>query len=112
MARPILRGAIVWAELDPVVGHEQGGSRPVVVLTRPAFNDKSETVIAMPLTSQEPRAGFPLTHPLPRGATPKPSWVKVSQVRTIGVGRLGQRIGEVSDEDLKRLCIALNLLIC
>ena len=60
MAR-ILRGDVRWAELDPVRGHEQAGRRPVLVLSHNVFNDRSGTVIALALTSQEPRAGFPLT---------------------------------------------------
>lgn len=59
MAR-ILRGEIRWADLDPVRGHEQAGHRPVLVLSHDVFNERSGTVIAVAVTSQEPRAGFPL----------------------------------------------------
>ncbi len=47
----ILRGDIYWADLDPTVGHEQAGRRPVLILSRSAFNDRSGTVIAVALTS-------------------------------------------------------------
>lgn len=57
MAR-VLRGDVVWANLNPVVGHEQAGRRPVVVLSADVFNEDSGTVIAMPLTSQRQRAGL------------------------------------------------------
>lgn len=57
----ILRGDIYWAELDPTVGHEQAGRRPVLIVSHTVFNNKSATVIAIALTSQEPRAGFPFT---------------------------------------------------
>src|SRR2546426_1116237 len=60
MAR-ILRGDVVWANLNPAVGHEQAGRRPIVVLSVDVFNERSGTVIAMALTSQPQRAGFPLT---------------------------------------------------
>ena len=89
MAR-ILRGDIVWAELDPTEGNEQRGRRPVVVLSHDIFNERSGTVSAMALTSQEPRAGFPLTCELPASRLPKRSWVKISQIRTLSVLRLRQ----------------------
>ena len=60
MAR-ILRGDIRWADLNPVRGREQAGQRPVLVLSHDVFNERSGTVIGVAMTSQEPRAGFPLT---------------------------------------------------
>ncbi len=99
MAR-ILRGDIRWADLNPVRGHEQAGRRPVVVLSHDVFNQRSGTVIAAALTSQEPRAGFPLTLKLATPALPKPSWVKISQVRTLSVERLGRRLAHASEEEL------------
>ena len=99
MAR-ILRGDIRWANLDPARGHEQAGKRPVVVLSHDVFNERSGTVIAAALTSQEPRAGFPLTLPLGGPRRPKRSWVKISQVRTLSVERIGRRLGRASEEEL------------
>src|ERR1035437_11049853 len=81
MAR-ILRGDIRWADLNPVRGREQAGLRPVLILSHDLFNRKSETVIAMAITSQSQAAGFPLTLALPPEVLPKPSWVKISQIRT------------------------------
>ncbi len=107
MAR-ILRGNIVWADLDPVRGHEQGGRRPVVVISEEAFNARSGTVIAMAITSQPPRAGFPLTLEIRGVALPKQSWIKISQIRTLAVERIGNRIGQLADEDLGRLMEGLN----
>ena len=60
MAR-ILRGDIRWADFDPIRGKEQAGLRPVLVLSQEVFNDRSGTVIAVALTSQPQRAGFPLS---------------------------------------------------
>jgi mRNA interferase MazF len=60
MAR-ILRGDIVWADLNPTRGREQSGMRPVLVLSHQVFNERSGTVIAVSLTSQPQRASFPLT---------------------------------------------------
>ncbi|TMA55235.1 MAG: type II toxin-antitoxin system PemK/MazF family toxin [Deltaproteobacteria bacterium] len=59
MAR-ILRGEIRWADLNPVRGKEQAGLRPVLILSHDVFNERSGTVIAVALTSQPQRAGFPL----------------------------------------------------
>ncbi len=99
MAR-ILRGDIRWANLNPVRGHEQAGKRPVVVLSHDVFNERSGTVIAAALTSQEPRAGFPLTLLLGAPGLPKRSWVKISQVRTLSVERIGGRLARASEEEL------------
>ncbi len=99
MAR-ILRGEIRWADLNPVRGHEQAGQRPVLILSHDVFNERSGTVIAMALTSQEPRAGYPLTLELTSAQLPKRSWVKTSQIRTLSTERIGKRLGRVSDEEL------------
>ena len=69
----ILRGDIYWADLDPTKGHEQSGQRPVLILSNDIFNQHSGTVIAMALTSQRQRAGFPLTLELDDTNLPKKS---------------------------------------
>jgi len=102
---------VVWADLDPTRGHEQSGSRPVVVLSEDVFNARSGTVIAMAITSHPPRAGFPLTLELTSVKLPKRSWVKVSQIRTLSVDRLAKRIGQVSAEELEQLIEGLNELL-
>jgi mRNA interferase MazF len=61
----VLRGDIRWAELDPTRGNEQQGTRPVLVISHDVFNERSGTVLAMAITSQPQRAGFPLTLPQP-----------------------------------------------
>ena len=102
MAR-ILRGEIRWADLNPVRGHEQAGERPVLVLSHNVFNERSGTVIAVALTSQEPRAGYPLTLELEAAKLPKRSWVKISQIRTLSTERVGRRLGRASDEELAKV---------
>lgn len=99
MAR-ILRGEIRWADLNPTRGHEQAGRRPVLVLSHDVFNERSGTVIAMALTSQSQRAGFPLTLELTSKGLPKKSWLKISQIRTLSIERIGKRIGRASPEDM------------
>lgn len=110
MAR-FLRGDVVWAQLNPVVGHEQAGHRPVVVISADVFNERSGTVIAMALTSQPQRAEFPLTLEVAPAKGAQPSWVKISQVRTLSVQRLGARIGRLSPEQLERLVEGLNEIV-
>jgi mRNA interferase MazF len=99
MAR-ILRGEIRWADFNPVRGRERAGLRPVLVLSQDVFNERSGTVIALALTSQPQRAGFPLTLELAGPGLPKRSWVKISQIRTLAVERLGKRIDRAAPEDL------------
>lgn len=110
MAR-ILRGEIRWADLNPVRGHEQSGLRPVLVVSHDVFNDRSGTVIAMALTSQTPRAAFPLSLELGDRRLPKRSWVKISQVRTLSVERIGARLGRASPEELTQVVEGLNEII-
>ena len=110
MAR-ILRGDVVWADLTPSRGHEQAGMRPVVVLSHDVFNERSGTVIAMAVTSQAQRAGFPLTMELKRVRLAKRSWVKISQIRTLSAERLGKKLGRVGPEELDRLIEGLNEIV-
>ena len=110
MAR-ILRGEIRWADLNPVRGREQAGLRPVLVLSHDVFNERSGTVIAAALTSQPQRAGFPLTVELQAAKLPKRSWVKVSQIRTLAVERIGARLGRASAEDIAQVVEGLNEII-
>jgi len=110
MAR-ILRGEIRWADLNPVRGHEQAGERPVLVLSHDVFNERSGTVIAVALTSQEPRAGFPLTMEIKSGGLPKRSWIRISQIRTLSTERIGRRLARVSEEDLVQVVEGLNEIL-
>ena len=107
----ILRGDIRWADLNPIRGNEQAGLRPVLILSHDVFNERSGTIIAVALTSQPQRAGFPLTLELKTGKLPKRSWVKISQIRTLSVGRIGKKIGKASPEELFQVIDGLNEII-
>jgi mRNA interferase MazF len=107
----ILRGEIRWADLNPVRGREQAGQRPVLVLSHDVFNERSGTVIAVAMTSQEPRAGFPLTLESKATGLAKRSWVKISQIRTLSVDRIGRRIAHASEEELARVLQGLNEIL-
>ena len=110
MAR-ILRGSIHWADLNPVIGSEQGGPRPVLVVSHNVFNERSGTVIAIAITSQPQRAGFPLTMELTDTKLPKKSWAKISQIRTLSVKRIRKKIGRATDEELALVIDGLNEII-
>jgi mRNA interferase MazF len=110
MAR-ILRGEVRWAALNPVRGREQSGRRPVLVLSHDVFNERSGTVIAVALTSQEPRAGFPLTLESRAAGLTKRSWIKISQIRTLSVDRVGARVARASEEELARVLDGLNEIL-
>jgi mRNA interferase MazF len=110
MAR-VLGGDVRWADLNPVRGHEQAGQRPVLVLSHDVFNDRSGTVIAVAMTSQEPRAGFPLTLESKAAGLKKRSWIKISQIRTLSVDRIGTRLARASEEELARVVDGLNEIL-
>jgi len=107
----ILRGAVHWADLDPTRGHEQSGRRPVLILSADVFNERSGTVIAVALTTQPQRAGFPLTLELGSAQLPKPSWIKISQIRTLSVQRIGRKLGGASPEEVARVIEGLNEIL-
>ncbi len=110
MAR-ILRGDIIWADLNPTIGHEQSGLRPILVLSHEIFNEKSGTVIAVAITSQPQKAGFPLTLTLEATKLPKQSWVKISQIRTISINRLKKKIGVAQSHELELIVEGFNEII-
>jgi len=110
MAR-ILRGDVRWADLNPVRGHEQAGQRPVLILSHDVFNERSATVMAVAVTSQEPRAGFPLTLESKAAGLKKRSWIKMSQIRTLSVDRIGTRLARASEEELARVLDGLNEIL-
>ena len=107
----LLRGEVRWADLSPTRGHEQSGRRPVLILSADVFNERSGTVIAVALTSQPPRAGFPLTLQVASAQLPKPSWVKISQIRTLSVHRIGRKLGAVSPEEVAQVIEGLNEIL-
>ncbi|NLI48300.1 MAG: type II toxin-antitoxin system PemK/MazF family toxin [Acidobacteria bacterium] len=107
----ILRGDIRWADLNPGRGNEQAGQRPVLILSHDVFNERSGTVIAVAITGQPQRAGFPLTLELESKGLPKRSWVKISQIRTLAVERIGNRLGKAKPEEIAQVVDGLNEII-
>ena len=107
----ILRGEIRWANLNPTVGYEQQGLRPVLILSDNTFNKYSGTVIAVALTSQKPKANYPLTLKLDTTVLPKESWVKISQIRTLSTERIGKKLAEVSTKEIVKVIEGLNEIL-
>ena len=107
----ILRGEVRWADLNPVRGSEQAGNRPVLILSQDIFNERSGTVIAAAITSRPQQAGFPLTLELKSVQMPKKSWVKISQVRTLAVERIGKKIGRAAPEEIAQVIDGLDEII-
>jgi len=106
-----LRGSIYWADLNPVIGSEQGGLRPVLILSHNVFNERSGTVIAVAITIQFQRSGFPLTLEIKDSNLPKKSWIKISQIRTLSVERIGKKIARVNEEELALVIDGLNEIL-
>ncbi len=107
----ILRGEVRWADLNPVRGHEQAGRRPVLILSHDIFNARSGTVIAIALTSQPQKAGFPLTLALKAAGLGKPAWAKISQIRTLSVERIGKRLARIPPLEVAKVIEGLNEIL-
>jgi mRNA interferase MazF len=106
-----INGDIYWENLNPTVGHEQADLRPVLILNYNVFNKHSGTVIAVAITSQPQKAGFPLTLELEDSKLPKKSWAKISQIRTLSIKRLGKKIGKASTKELELVVEGLNEIL-
>ncbi len=97
--------------MNPTRGHEQAGLRPVLIVSHDIFNERSGTVIAVAITSRPQKAGFPLTLELKSTGLPKRSWLKISQIRTLSVERIGKVIGKAYPEQLNQVIEGLNEII-
>jgi mRNA interferase MazF len=107
----ILRKEIYWADLNPIRGREQGGNRPVLVISNNVFNQRSGTTVILAITSIKPRVKYPLVLELDCSFLPKQSWVKITQIRTISNERLGDYIGQISIAQMNKIIAAINDLI-
>ena len=109
--RSVRRGELYWADPGPVLGHEQAGHRPMLVLSREVFNDSHRVAIVASVTSRPPKSDFPLSWPLGSGGLPRPSWAISWQVRTVSVLRLGRRIGLVEEREVDRIVEGLMEIV-
>ena len=96
------RGDIYFADLDPVIGSEQGGMRPVLIIQNDLGNRFSPTVIVLPLTSKINKTPLPTHVPLlpPQGGVRRPSIILCEQVRTLEKSRLTRYLGHLSPEKM------------
>lgn len=107
----VRRGEIYYADLSPVVGSEQGGVRPVLIVQNDVGNKHSPTVIAAAITSQREKAKLP-THIELRAAScglSRDSVVLLEQIRTLDKHRLRERAGQITPEDQRRVNQALDV---
>jgi mRNA interferase MazF len=101
----VKRGELYYADLSPVVGSEQGGIRPVLVVQNDVGNKYSPTIIAAAITSQINKTRLP-THVDLQGQTyglPKNSVVLLEQIRTLDKKRLKEKIGELSNDIMSKV---------
>jgi mRNA interferase MazF len=112
----MVRGELYQANLDPISGSEQGGTRPVLIVSRDALNANAPIVIVVPLTSRENKKRLYPTHveiPAGEAGLSKNSVALCEQVRAISKNRLTKRIGQMSSHRISlveaTLMIALDL---
>jgi mRNA interferase MazF len=107
----IRRGDIFYADLSPVVGSEQGGVRPVLIIQNDTGNKYSPTVIAAAITSQINKAKLPTHIEIEAGdyGLSKDSVILLEQIRTIDKKRLKENIGHLDDELMKKVNEALEI---
>ena len=107
----ILRREIYWANLNPTRGREQGRTRPVLIVSNNIFNKRSGTVVALAITSVEPKVKYPLVKELICSTLPKRSWVKITQIRTISTERIENYIGQIDGNQMNEIMLAIDDLI-
>ena len=107
----VRRGDIYYADLSPVVGSEQGGVRPVLIVQNDTGNRHSPTVIAAAITSQLGKAKLPTHIALAAQGSglPKDSVILLEQIRTLDKHRLRERAGQITPEDQRRVNQALDV---
>lgn len=105
----VKRGDIFYADLSPVVGSEQGGVRPVLIVQNDTGNKHSPTVIAAAITSQTGKARLPTHITLAAGSVglPKDSIILLEQVRTLDKRRLRERMGRLDEEKMAQVDTAI-----
>ena len=110
MATEIKRGQIYMADLNPVIGSEQGGIRPVVIIQNDRGNRFSPTVIVAAITGQDKR-NLPTHTKLKTTGLPKESTALLEQIRTLDKSRLLEKLGDVSESGMNRITEALRVSI-
>ncbi len=110
MLTEIKRGQIYMADLNPVIGSEQGGIRPVVIIQNDRGNHFSPTVIVAAITGQVKKE-LPTHTKIKTTGLPKESTALLEQIRTVDKTRLLEKIGEVSVDEMNRITEALRVSV-
>jgi mRNA interferase MazF len=108
----MLRGEVYQADLNPVAGSEQGGRRPVLIVSRNALNANAPIVIVVPLTGRENKRRLYPTHvelTAGEGGLSKDSVALCEQVRAISKNRLKKKVGQVSPQKMSMVDSALRI---
>lgn len=106
------RGDIWMVNLDPIEGHEQGGTRPALVISVNPFNEsKAELIIILPITSKNKRIPTHIKMEPPEGGLPRVSYIKSEDIRSISKNRLRDHMGEVSEKVVHKAESMLRLLL-
>ena len=111
MDTTVKRGDIFYADLSPVVGSEQGGTRPVLIVQNDTGNRHSPTVIAAAITSQTGKARLPTHINIAGGSVglSKDSVILLEQVRTIDKHRLKEKMGKLDDDAMRQVNEAIGI---
>ena len=107
----VRRGDIFYADLSPVVGSEQGGTRPVLIVQNDTGNRHTPPGLAAAITSQLGKARLPthITVTGPETGLPKASVILLEQVRTLDKRRLREHMGRLTDDQMRRVDDALEV---
>ncbi|WMJ22927.1 type II toxin-antitoxin system PemK/MazF family toxin [Paludicola sp. MB14-C6] len=107
----IKRGNLFYADLSPVIGSEQGGIRPVLIIQNNIGNQFSPTVIVAAITSQTTKNRIPTHIVVNSDIIPKDSIVLLEQIRTIDKDRLKQYIGQLDEQYMRQIDKALLISV-
>lgn len=106
------RGEVWWADLNPIVGHEQGGRRPCLVVSVDRLNHgPAGLVTVLPITTRDKRIPLHVRIEPPEGGLPEPSFVKVEDIRSLSKQRLCDRLGRVSPATMAEVADRLRILL-
>ena len=97
---PITRGSIYWYDYGPIFGNELSERRPALVISNTSLNDILPVVLTLPITSAAPPARHQGNHVLLEGIG---SWASVRQMKSVEKGRLGDKLGEASQQEMERV---------
>lgn len=109
MDKAIKRGDLVYLNFDPIVGSEQGGPRPAVVVQNDMGNKHAPTVIIAPVTSKSKKSNLPTHVKLTSHILERNSMVLLEQLKTVDKSRIDSYIGTLSDEEMKMIDKALRI---